>query len=83
MNGSILYFSFMKKEKQIEFGRRLRYIRLEKGLTQEKLGLITGLNLNYIGSVERGERNISLVNIWKLAIALEISPSRFFEPITI
>ncbi|MCK5034425.1 MAG: helix-turn-helix transcriptional regulator [Candidatus Sabulitectum sp.] len=72
----------MKTEKQIVFGRRLRYYRLERELTQEKLGTISGLNLSYIASIERGERNVSLNNIWKLADALEINPVQFFEPVT-
>jgi len=80
---SIRYFFSMKTEKTVEFGRRLRYYRLEKDLTQEKLANLTGLNINYIGSVERGERSIGLINIWKLADALEISPTVLFEPISI
>jgi len=80
---SMFYFSFMKTQKEIEFGKRLRYYREEKNLTQEKLAILTGLNMNYIGSVERGERSIGLLNIWKLADALEINPAQFFEPITI
>ncbi|MCD4707358.1 MAG: helix-turn-helix domain-containing protein [Candidatus Sabulitectum sp.] len=69
----------MKTLKEIEFGKRLRCLRLEKELTQEKLGLLTGLHINYIGSVERGERNISLINIWKLANALEVDPASLFH----
>ena len=72
---------FMKTQRQIEFGRRLRYYRLEKGFTQEKLGIVSGLNLSYIGSIERGERNVSLMNMWKLAEALDITPVQFFEPV--
>ena len=83
MDASTLYLFSMKTQKQIEFGRRLRFYRLEKGFTQEKLGMVSGLNLSYIGSIERGERNVSLMNMWKLAEALEIDPVKFFEPITL
>ena len=69
----------MKTDKEIVFGKRLREVRLEKGLTQEKLAAIAGLHINYVGSVERGERNISLINIWKLAEALEIHPNELFQ----
>ena len=68
----------MKNEKEIEFGKRLRLLRLERELSQEKLGILAGLHMNYIGSIERGERNISLINIWKLANALEVHPGKLF-----
>lgn len=54
------------------FGRKLRTIRTEKGISQEELAQRSGLHRTYVSSVERGERNISLVNIAKLAGALGI-----------
>jgi transcriptional regulator with XRE-family HTH domain len=55
-----------------KFGRRLRAIRSEKGISQEELAQRSGLHRTYVSSVERGERNISLANIAKLAGALGV-----------
>lgn len=58
-----------------EFGRRVRARRQKLGWSQEHLADASGLHWTYVGSVERGERNISLVNIVKLARALEADPA--------
>lgn len=60
------------------FGARVREIRNAKALSQEGLALACGLDRTYIGGVERGERNISLINIHKIAEALDISPTELF-----
>jgi transcriptional regulator with XRE-family HTH domain len=64
------------KEGQIqqEFGLRVRETRKQKSISQEGLALACGLDRTYIGGVERGERNISLINIHKIAAALGILP---------
>lgn len=59
-----------------EFGRRVRERRLELGMSQEDLAHACGLHRTYIGSVERGRRNISLVNIVRIADALGVDPGR-------
>ncbi|MGV9554546.1 helix-turn-helix domain-containing protein [Streptomyces sp. NPDC003522] len=58
------------------FGRNARKLRIKAGLSQEQLADIAHLHRTYVGSVERGERNISLVNIYRLAEALGVSPTQ-------
>ena len=57
------------------FGRRLAEIRRDAGLSQEALAHESGLARSYLSGVERGQRNISLVNICRLAAALAIRPA--------
>lgn len=60
------------------FGTRVRSARLALGLSQEKLAMDCGLDRTYISGIERGKRNVSLINIHKLAIALGVPPAEFF-----
>ena len=60
----------MNEDVCVRFGEKLRDIRLDFGYSQEELSFKAGLHRTYISSVERGERNISIVNIQKLADAL-------------
>jgi transcriptional regulator with XRE-family HTH domain len=61
-----------KEDAQAAFGVAVRTLRADKGITQLQLAERAELHLNYVGSVERGERNLSLHNILKLARALDV-----------
>ncbi len=58
---------------RLVFARRLRQMRNKQGLSQEDLARKCGLHRTYVGSVERGERNISIDNMERLATALRVS----------
>jgi len=62
-----------------KFGSRVRLLRVQRNLTQEKLAEITDLHPTYIGRVERGERNLSLKNIEVFAKAFGIPIEDLFE----
>jgi transcriptional regulator with XRE-family HTH domain len=62
------------RDPRAEFGRRVRRRRHELGWTLEELAEEAGMHWTYIGSVERGERNLSLINIVRLARALGVGP---------
>lgn len=61
------------REILIKFGQRVRQLRKEKNLSQEELSFKSDLHRTYIGMIERAEKNITLVNIEKIANALETS----------
>ncbi len=63
------------------FGDRVRSLRMERSISQESFADLCDLDRSYIGGVERGERNISLINIFKICRALEMLPEKLFEGI--
>lgn len=64
-----------------KFGEYVLKLRKARNLSQEQLAELAGLHRNYIGGIERGERNIALVNIVRLAKALGVSPSELLQGI--
>lgn len=59
-------------------GRTIRALRENKKLTQEELADLAGLHRAYIGQIERGEKNLGLVNLEKIAKALKVKPQELF-----
>lgn len=68
-----------KTPARIKFGNRLRKLRTDRGFSQESLADAVGLHRTYIGAVERGEQNIAVDNISKLAKALKVPTSELFK----
>jgi transcriptional regulator with XRE-family HTH domain len=62
-----------------KFGNNLKKLRLDKGLSQEKLALISDIDRTYLPSIEKGERNVSIVIAEKLAKALNVPISELFK----
>jgi transcriptional regulator with XRE-family HTH domain len=70
----------VNKEKiLIDFGLKVRSLRKEKGLSQEDLSFKAKLHRTYIGMIERAEKNITLINIEKIAKALDVEPSELLN----
>ena len=66
---------------RVRFGRVVRSRRRKLGVSQEAFADMCGLDRTYMGGIERGERNLSLVNIEKIAIGLRISLSELFRAV--
>jgi transcriptional regulator with XRE-family HTH domain len=64
-----------------KLGVKVRSLRIAKGLSQEKFAELCGLHRNYIGGIERGERNVAFLNLLKIATTLEMSLSELFKGI--
>ena len=72
----------MSKNPKKKLGERIRTFRIQVGGSEEELAEACGLNRTYVGAVERGERNVSLINIVQFARALQVKPSDLVENIS-
>lgn len=68
-----------KDPKLISFGKHVKILRLEQGLSQEELAHRCGFYRTYIGMVERAERSITLCNVFKIAEGLNITMKELFD----
>jgi len=64
---------------QKRFGAKIRKLRRENGLSQEELAFRAGIHRNYLGGIERGERNPCLRNVIAIAKALDVGPEELFH----
>lgn len=71
----------VKADALTQFGRRVRQLRLKLELSQEDLAELADLHRNYVSQIEVGRRNVSLLNILKLAQGLKVKPSKLLENI--
>jgi len=80
MQNNNITFKFNMKQVNIrqKFGKRLKEIRKAAALSQEALGIKSNIHRTYIGSIERGDQNISLDNIHKLSKALKVEIKELF-----
>lgn len=70
----------MREEAALKaFGHSIQRIRKDHHISQEKLAELAGLDRTYVSSVERGQRNVSILNIIKFADALSVSPSSLLD----
>lgn len=67
-----------QREVKRAFGARLRGLRKAQKLSQEGVALKAGLDRSYVGQIERGEANLSLINIHRIAEAIEVDPRELF-----
>lgn len=65
----------MANDLQLVLGENLRRLRTARGLSQEALASVSGINRNYIGGVERGERNVTLTTLARFAAVFDVDPA--------
>lgn len=68
----------MRNKKLVAFGQRVREIRKSRGLSQEGMAALAGVDRSYMGHIERGEKNITLTKIYQISDALGIEVADLF-----
>jgi transcriptional regulator with XRE-family HTH domain len=63
----------------VRFGRKIRFEREKRNISQERLGEMAGIHRTYVGMIERGEKNITLLNIEKVASALDMTLKQIID----
>lgn len=63
----------------VDLGIAIRKTRLEQGLSQEALAVDAGLDRSYMGGIERGEHNLTIINLVKISKALDMTPSQLLD----
>lgn len=71
--------SLETEKRLINFGLRLKDLRLASNLSQEQLGMLAQLDRTYISGIERGVRNVGVINIFRIAQALKVPPAELFN----
>lgn len=66
-------------ERRRQFGSAVAQARRSRGISQERLALMAGIDRSYMGRIERGEQSVSLDKIWEIADVLQISPADLFQ----
>lgn len=69
----------LREEYQIKFGESLRKLRIDASFSQEELAERASIDRSYLGGIERGEHNLALINIIKIAKALNLPPHKLLE----
>jgi transcriptional regulator with XRE-family HTH domain len=71
----------MKNPILLKLGANIRECRMQRQISQERLAELASLHRTYVGGIERGERNVSLLNIVRIARALDVAPERLLRGI--
>ena len=71
----------MRDKQLADFGKAIRALRKEKGLSQEAFADLAGIDRSYMGHIERGEKNVTLTKIYQISNALELTVAEVFNRI--